>query len=137
MRKTIAIFSSLILCLLLLFQLSKYTVFRDDLSIEVAIAVIAIVFFFVGVLLNKRSLEKRKVNETAGVDFHKVRELQISNREYDVLLALAEGLSNKEIAEKLFISESTTKTHVSKLLAKLGASKRLDAVRKAQTLHII
>lgn len=59
MRKTILVFGLLILALLLLFQFSKYAVISGDLNSEIVIAVIAIVFFFVGVYLNKKSLQKK------------------------------------------------------------------------------
>ena len=62
----------------------------------------------------------------------KLRELNITQREYEVLTLVAAGLSNQEIGERLFISETTVKTHVSKLLAKLGASRRTQAVRRAR-----
>ena len=55
----------------------------------------------------------------------------------NILKAISEGLSNKEIGEKLFVSESTVKTHVSNLLVKLDAKRRTQAVQKAKAYHII
>jgi len=137
MKKTIAIFSFLILCLVLLFQVSKFAFFKGNLDTEVLVAIIAIVFFFIGVILNKKSFQKHIQASEKSIDYKKIKELKISNREYDVLLALCDDLTNKEIADKLFISESTTKTHVSKVLSKLEVSKRTEAVKKAEALHII
>ena len=62
MKKTILVFGLLILALLLLFQFSKYAVISGDLKVELVVAVIAIVFFFVGVYINKKSLHKPKTN---------------------------------------------------------------------------
>lgn len=62
---------------------------------------------------------------------------QISPRELEVLALMAEGLSNTEIAERLFVSLNTVKTHTSNLYAKLDAKRRTQAVEKAKRLKII
>ncbi|MEC8830838.1 MAG: LuxR C-terminal-related transcriptional regulator, partial [Bacteroidota bacterium] len=71
------------------------------------------------------------------VDQKKIEQLGISKREYQVLVHISKGLSNKEIASALFVSESTIKTHVSNLLIKLDAKRRTQAVQKAKSLHIL
>jgi DNA-binding NarL/FixJ family response regulator len=52
----------------------------------------------------------------------------MTDREREVLVAIASGLSNEELAETLFISENTVKTHVKRVLTKLGARDRVQAV---------
>lgn len=136
MKKTILVFGLLILALLLLFQFSKYAVISGDLDSEFTIAIIAIVFFFIGVYLNKKSLQKRNVI-SEDINHKKIKDLHISKREYEVLLGISEGLSNKEIGEKLFVSESTIKTHVSNLLSKLNAKRRTQALQIAKDYNII
>ena len=61
----------------------------------------------------------------------------LSPRELEVLALLAEGLSNREIAERLFIAPGTAKNHVSSILAKLGARDRTQAVLRAQEIGLL
>ena len=136
MKKTVLLFSALIVALLILFQISKYTYLSGEASIEWIIAIVAVVFLFIGFYLNKRA-KNHIPHETDQLNFNKIKELGISNREYEVLLLLCNGLSNKEIADKLFLSESTIKSHVSSLLLKLGAKRRTQAIQKAKSYQII
>ena len=62
---------------------------------------------------------------------------EISKRELEVLEFMASGLSNKEIGEKLFVSENTVKTHVSRLYEKLDVKRRTQAIEKAKRLILI
>ena len=136
MKKTVFVFSALIVSLLALFQLSKYTLISGNGYTEYIIAVIAVVFLALGFYLNKKNV-RRENSLTLPIDSDKIKELGISQREYQVLLEISNGLSNKEIGEKLFVSESTVKTHVSNLLMKLEAKRRTQAVKRAKKLNII
>lgn len=136
MKKTILVFGLLILAILLLFQFSKYTLTTGDVSTEIVVSVIALTFFFIGIFINKKSLHK-KVSDLTEIDENKIRELEITTREYEVLQYISKGLSNKEIGERLFLSESTIKTHVSNLLVKLNAKRRTQAIQIAKSLKII
>ena len=62
---------------------------------------------------------------------------QLSAREAQVLQLVAEGLPNKEIAERLFISLHTVKTHLRHMLRKLDARSRTQAVSRARELHLL
>lgn len=136
MKKTIIVFALLIIALLLLFQISKYALVSGNLTTEVTVAIIAIVFFFVGVYINKKSLQKH-ITPPNEINHKKISELEITKREYEVLQEIALGSSNKEIADKLFLSESTIKTHVSNLLVKLNAKRRTQAIQIAKNLKLI
>lgn len=105
-------------------------------KIEMVIAIIAILFFFTGIYMNKRSLHREAKTEDV-IDHKKIEVLGISRREYEILCEIANGLSNREIAEKLFITESTVKTHVSSILLKLDVKRRTQAIRKAKQIHIL
>ena len=136
MKRTILVFGLLIFALLVLFEISKRTYLSGDTSIEIIIAVIALVFFFIGIYINKKSLHKN--NPIAKeVNHKKIKELGITNREYEVLCEIAKGLSNQEIANKLFVSESTIKTHVSNILVKLNAKRRTQAIQISQELQLL
>ena len=70
-------------------------------------------------------------------DQAKVEELGLTPRELDILEAVAAGLSNKEIAERLFVSENTVKTHAARLFSKLSARRRTQAVQLAKEAGLI
>ena len=138
MKKTILVFSALIVGILALFQLSKYSVSTGNLGVEFLIAGIALIFFFIGIYLNKKSLQKTNTSlEVGEINRTKISELGISNREYEILEEISKGLSNREIAEKLFVSESTVKTHVSNLFMKLNVKRRTQAIQRAKEIQII
>lgn len=136
MKKTIIVFSGLILAIVLLFQISTYSIYSGHLKIELVIAIIAVLFLILGIYINKKSLHQLKP-ELKTIDHKKIQELEITSREYEVLQSISEGLSNKEIADKLFLSESTIKTHVSNLLVKLNAKRRTQALQIAKSYQII
>ena len=64
-------------------------------------------------------------------------QLGITPRELEILEALAAGLSTREIAERLFVSENTVKTHAARLFAKLSAQRRTQAVQRAKEAGLI
>ena len=135
MKKTVFVFSALIVSLLLLFQLGEYSFLSGSTSFEIIISIIALIFLGIGLYINKRKNQLQP--STASINYQKIKVLGISDREYEVLLEIAQGLSNKEIGDKLHVSESTIKTHVSNLLVKLDAKRRTQAVQIAKELSII
>ncbi|GAA4800936.1 response regulator transcription factor [Litoribaculum gwangyangense] len=136
MRQTVVVFSLLILALLLLFQFSKYSLISGDLQVEYIMAFVALVFLGIGIFINKKT-QKQQSASSKTLDFKRIEELGLSKREYEVLKEVASGLSNQEIAKKLFVSESTIKTHVSNLLVKLNAKRRTQAIQISKDLNII
>jgi ATP/maltotriose-dependent transcriptional regulator MalT len=70
-------------------------------------------------------------------DEERLSELKITPRELEILGLIAEGLSTHEIADKLFVSESTVKTHSSRVFDKLGAKRRTQAVQLGKVAQLI
>ncbi len=117
-------------------------------SIEIYGAIVAALFAGVGIwlgltLTKEKIVEKRvevEVLAPAGpfvFDQAKADELTLTPREIEVLGLLAEGLSNKEMAERLFVSENTVKTHCSRVFDKLGAGRRTQAVQRGKQFRLI
>jgi DNA-binding NarL/FixJ family response regulator len=153
MRSIILGFGLMILCLLVLFKIGEVNFIRGQVKLEVIVALAALVFFFIGVYFNRSGRQASKnfsfeVSQEAkipsssketptGIDPQQVRKAGLSQREHEVLLKMAEGLSNNEIAAALFLSESTIKTHVSNILFKLEVKRRTAAIQAAKQLRII
>ncbi|ELR68291.1 regulatory protein, LuxR [Fulvivirga imtechensis AK7] len=118
----------------------EYRYFVRDLSLEVYLAVIASLFTALGVWAGAKLIKKTKIQQP-GVDFaidsKKLEETGISTREYEVLELMAQGHSNQEIADKLFVSLSTIKTHTTNLFSKLDVKRRTQAVQRAKELNLI
>jgi len=137
---------SLALLLLLLKWLEWHFVIANH-AVEVYSSAIAVVFTALGVWLalklmkpkaNTIVIEKPVVADAAfTLNEAELSRLRISNRELDVLQLMAEGLSNQEIADRLFVSLNTIKTHSSNLFLKLEAERRTQAVEKAKRLSLI
>lgn len=136
MKKTILVFGALIIALLTLFQISKFSITSGGVKTEVVISFVAILSFVIGAYFNKKSRNSIQKGSTE-INHQKIKDLEITTREYEVLQAISQGFSNKEIANKLFLSESTIKTHVSNLLVKLNAKRRTQAVQIAKEINII
>lgn len=114
-------------------------------SVEIYGALVAAVFAGVGIWLGlKLTREKVIVKEVAVPaagefvrDEGKVAELGLTPRELEMLELIAAGLSNREIADKVFVSENTVKTHLARLFDKLDARRRTQAVERGKTLRLI
>ena len=132
-------FGLLAVALMILLQLSKYSLLTYGLQNEVLVTAFAALFITLGVVVARMIFKRKppKNHEPLKIDPGKIEELSISKREYEVLKQMAAGKSNLEIAEELFIAESTVKTHVSNLLVKLDAKRRTQAINTAKSLGII
>jgi len=124
----------------------KYLI--TDNSLEVYIGLLALFFTVLGIWFANQ-IAKPKVKtvvvekevyvfqpEVFTVNEVELGKLNLTNREYEVLKLLAQGRSNTEIAESLFLSVSTIKTHVSNLFVKMDVKSRTQAIEKAKRLKI-
>jgi len=138
------------LCGGLLIAFLKYIEYRFIIvehSIEIYGGLTAILFASVGIWLGLKLTRKKEVvivkevlvtsAEPFLVNQSRVRDLGITKRELEILELIAQGLSNREIAEKLFVTENTVKTHSSRLLDKLNAKRRTQAVQIAKEMRLI
>lgn len=120
-----------------------------DNAFEIYAGFIAIIFTALGIWLALKLtkpkvkmliVEKKFYRESAAefeVNRKELEKLNLSKREIDVLVLMAEGLSNQEIAEKLFVSLNTIKTHCSKLFEKMEVKRRTQAIEMAKRLNLI
>jgi NarL family two-component system response regulator LiaR len=144
MRKTVLLYGVAMAALIGFLKLIEYRYFVRDMSLEVYLGVVATLFTALGVWAGQR-LTRRKVvivnPDFQRPDFQRndqeLQRLGISKREYEVLELIAQGLSNQEIAEKLFVSLNTVKTHSSNLFLKLDARRRTQAVLRAKELGLL
>ena len=139
MLKTVLRFGLLVIVLLVLFQLTQVSQVTPDIPADTIIAITAVVLMALGIYLGG-NMKKEKVVEVEPpkeIDEQKISQLGISQRELEVLQLISQGLSNQEIGERLFISESTIKTHVSNLFVKLDVKRRTQAVTRAKEWRII
>ncbi|OEJ99715.1 response regulator transcription factor [Roseivirga misakiensis] len=139
MLKTVLRFGLIIVALLVLFQLSNVSLFIPSIPADVVISIAAVILIALGIYLGG-NMKKDKVVEVVPpqeVDTQKISALGISTREMEVLELIAKGMSNQEIAERLFVSESTIKTHVSSLFVKLDVKRRTQAVTRAKEWRVI
>ncbi len=116
-------------------------------SVEIYGGIVAAVFASLGIWLGLKLTRKTEtivVREvvvpapaTFTIDDARRESLGITPRELEILGLMAEGLSNREIAERVHVSENTVKTHSSRVFDKLGARRRTQAVQLGKELRLI
>jgi ATP/maltotriose-dependent transcriptional regulator MalT len=142
--------------LITLLKLSEYRLLVVEHSLEIYGGLVAVLFSALGIWLGltitrkraQRHLFSRPPGADGGAvsaadasvfvaDEVRLNELGITPRELEILGLIAAGLSNREIAERLFVSENTVKTHSSRLFDKLGARRRTQAVQLGKEARLI
>jgi NarL family two-component system response regulator LiaR len=146
-NKQIIIYGVSLALLLLLLKWLEWHFIIINHAFEIYAGAIAVVFTGLGIWLAIK-LIKPKVKTVviekrvfAGVDFvlneTEFKRLRLSTRELEVLQLMADGLSNQQIAERLFVSLNTIKTHTSNLFLKMEVARRTQAIEMAKRLGLI
>lgn len=147
--------------LITVLKLTEYRFLVVEHSVEIYGALIATLFAGLGIwlgqtltrktpaIVKETIVQEKIVKETIikevpvpmtgpfAVDEKRLSQFGITARELEILGLIATGLSNREIADQLFVSENTVKTHSSRLFDKLGARRRTQAVQIGKTARLI
>ena len=155
MKKTVLLYGILGGLFVALLQVVEYRFLILSHSLEIYGGIVAALFAALGFWLGIRLARAREVVVVREVpvevpvevrvpvagpftrDAARVARLGITPRELEILEAMAAGLSNREIAERLFVSENTVKTHAARLFDKLSARRRTQAVQSAREARLI
>lgn len=120
-----------------------------DNAIDLYIGMIAVIFTVLGVWIASQSIKPKTETiivekevftpqpKTFSLNEMALKKLALTTREFEVLQLLAKGHSNSTIAEQLFVSISTVKTHVYNLFTKMNVKSRYHAITKAKELDLV
>jgi two-component system, NarL family, response regulator LiaR len=154
-KKTVLLYGLLGGVLIAALKLIEYRYLVLEHSIEIYGGIVAALFAALGIWLGLKLTRSREVIREVPVRVEvpvevpvpaagpfqrndaRVQELGITPRELEILEAIAAGLSTREIAERLFVSENTVKTHTARLFDKLAARRRTQAVQRAKEEGLI
>jgi DNA-binding CsgD family transcriptional regulator len=144
-KKTVLIYGLLGGVLIAVLKLVEYRFLVLEHSLEIYGGIVAAIFSALGIWLGLKLTRTREVVREVPVPVtgpfernqERVEQLGITPRELEILEAMAAGFSNREIAERLFVSENTVKTHAGRVFGKLSAQRRTQAVQRAKEAGLI
>jgi two-component system, NarL family, response regulator LiaR len=152
-KKTVLLYGLLGGVLIAALKLIEYRYLVLEHSLEIYGGIVALLFSGLGIWLGLKLTRTKETVVTREVPVRvevpvpvagpfkrneaRVQQLGITPRELEILHAIAEGLSNREVAERLFVSENTVKTHTARLFDKLSARRRTQAVQRAKEEGLI
>lgn len=155
MKKTVLLYGILGGLLVAVLKVVEYRYLVIEHSLEIYGGIVAVIFSALGIWLGLKLTRPRETVITREVPVEirvpvpvpvtgpfvrnqpRVEQLGITPRELDILEAMAAGLSNREIAERLFVSENTVKTHAGRLFDKLSAKRRTQAIQLGKEAGLI
>jgi DNA-binding CsgD family transcriptional regulator len=117
--------------LITLLKLTEYRFLVVEHSVEIYGGLVAALFSGLGIWLGL-TITRKKTPPAIGPN-----DVGLTPRETEILGLIAQGLSNREIAERLFVSQNTVKTHSARVFMKLGAKRRTQAVHIAKAAGLI
>ena len=134
--------------LIVVLKLVEFRFLIVEHSIEIYGGLIALLFAGIGIWLGLKLTKKKEVLvvkevpvptalQPFSLNEGRLKDLGITKRELEILELMSQGMSNREIAEKLFVSENTVKTHSSRLFDKLSAKRRTQAVQIGKEMWLI
>lgn len=146
-NKSIILYGVFLALLLFLLKWLELRFLIISHALEIYAGAIAIIFTALGIWLALKLTKPKTVliekeiftplSETFILNEKELMRLNISKRELEVLQLMSEGLSNQEIASRLFVSLNTIKTHNARLFEKLEAKRRTQAIETAKKLNLI
>jgi len=146
MRRTVLVYGLIGGVFIVLLRLLEYRYLVIEHSLEIYGGIVAALFAGLGIWLGLKLTSSTEVlkevvvlrdSKPFVVDRTRLEAMGITPREHEILTLIASGLSNREIAEKLFVSENTVKTHSTRLFTKLNARRRTQAVQIAKDAGLI
>lgn len=147
MSRTVILYGIGLALLMVALKSIEYRYMLRDLSMEFYVTLVALLFTGIGLWVGVKLRNKTGEDSTGSTPQEPERppitrdqilaQIGISQREFEVLELIAEGCTNQEIADRLFISLNTVKTHSSNLFAKLDVKRRTQAVQKAKELALL
>lgn len=147
MKRHVLIYGLIGGVLIAVLKWTEYRFLVIEHSIEIYGGLTAATFAVLGIWLGikltatRPTLVANEVHVAAGQAFapdeRKLEELGVTRRELEILDLIAQGLSNREIAGTLFVSENTVKTHCRRAFEKLGAKRRTQAVQLAKQCGLL
>ena len=153
MKKTVFLYGLVGGLLVAVLKVVEYRYLVLEHSLEIYGGIVAVLFSAAGIWLGLKLTRPRETVITREVPVEvrvpvpatgpfvrnqaRVEQLGLTPRELDILEAMAAGLSNREIAERLFVSENTVKTHAGRVFDKLAAKRRTQAVQLAKEAGLI
>jgi DNA-binding CsgD family transcriptional regulator len=147
MARQVALYGVVGGILIALLKVIEYKHFVHEYPSEIYGGLVALIFTALGIYFGLRWTKAKQVVVVREVPVRmdgpfvlnagQLKDVGLTPREHEILALIAQGLSNREIGEKLFVSENTVKTHSSRLFEKMQVNRRVQAVQKGKELGLI